>query len=88
MLHSVLKAFADFEAKHHESANILDISHKHFRMLVAQYPGIFDSKSQLELGFCICLHDDRDQIQPAVRKIALKHDVSSGRGVTTLLEAC
>lgn len=69
MLDIILKAFAEFERRHQLSANILDLSHKHFRMLVEQYPGIFDAKSQLDLGFNICLHSDRDQVHPSVRRI-------------------
>ena len=79
MLNIILREFANFEKKHNVAANVLDISHTHFKMFVEQYPGIFDPNSEIDLGFYICLHDDRDQINPAVRKMAERHSQDSQR---------
>lgn len=72
MLNVVLRTFADFEKENGSSANILDISDRHFRMLVAQYPGIFSENSDLDLGFKVCVHQENKQKSPAVRVINIE----------------
>lgn len=73
MLDHILKAFFHFEKVHGEAANVLDISHEHYQMLVGEYPELFGDESDIELGFFICLHANRDQTHPSVRKMVNWH---------------
>lgn len=77
MLDHILRAFANFERTHQMAANVLDISHEHFQSLVEEYPRIFGQRAEVELGFHICLHENRDQRHPSVRKMGAWYEASA-----------
>lgn len=69
MLAHILSSFAKFEREHHMSANVLDINHTHYQSILEDYPQLFGPDAKIPLGFHICLHSDREQPHPRVRRM-------------------
>lgn len=87
MLDHVLRAFSNYERKHKLTANVLDINHRQYQILVKEYPSIFGPDAEVDLGFHICLHSEQDQPSPGVRRMGCWYEApASKRHLAQLIE--